>query len=159
MTHTVELSGLTVNHELFNFIEQEALPDTGISSSHFWHSFAEIIHELSSSNLLLLVKRETLQKQIDRWHQENFGDEFNFINYKKFLNDIGYLAPVVDDFTITTENIDAELANIAGPQLVVPIMNARFAINAVNARWGSLYDALYGTDVISSDNGAEKTGA
>ncbi len=159
MTHTVELSGLTVNHELFNFIEQEALPDTGISSSHFWHSFAEIIHELSSSNLQLLVKRETLQKQIDRWHQENFGDEFNFINYKKFLNDIGYLAPVVDDFTITTENIDAELANIAGPQLVVPIMNARFAINAVNARWGSLYDALYGTDVISSDNGAEKTGA
>jgi len=159
MTQTVRLSGLTINQDLFDFIEHEALPESGISSSQFWQNFAEIINDLSEENAQLLVKRDELQTQIDNWHQNNFGDEFDFANYKQFLIDIGYLAPVVEDFSISTENVDAELASIAGPQLVVPIMNARFALNAVNARWGSLYDALYGTDVISSDNGAEKAGA
>jgi malate synthase len=159
MTQNVKLSGLTINQELFDFIEHEALPDTGISSSQFWQDFAQIINDLSGDNKKLLIKREELQEQLDNWHQDNFGEKFNFANYKQFLTDIGYLAPVVEDFSITTENVDAELATIAGPQLVVPIMNARFALNAVNARWGSLYDALYGTDVISNDNGAEKAGA
>ena len=159
MTQTVNLAGLTINPELFDFIEHEALPESGISSSQFWHSFADIINDLSTDNANLLVKRDKLQTQIDNWHQENFGDKFNFSQYKQFLTEIGYLVPVVDDFTITTENVDDELARIAGPQLVVPIMNARFALNAVNARWGSLYDALYGTDVISEDDGAQKAGA
>jgi len=156
MSKITELEGLKINQNLFDFIEKKALPNTGISSTHFWQSFAKIIHDLSGENAQLLAKREDLQTQIDEWHQANFADKFNFTNYKQFLTDIGYLAPVVDDFAITTENVDAELATIAGPQLVVPIMNARFAINAVNARWGSLYDALYGTDAISSEGGAEK---
>jgi len=159
MTQTVQLAGLTINQYLFDFIEHQALPKSGISSSHFWQSFADIINDLSDDNAKLLATRDNLQAQIDSWHHDNLGDKFNFTRYKQFLTDIGYLAPVVDDFTISTENVDAELATIAGPQLVVPIMNARFALNAVNARWGSLYDALYGTDVISSDNGAEKAGA
>tara|TARA_R110001592_G_scaffold363162_1_gene680857 strand:- start:310 stop:2508 length:2199 start_codon:yes stop_codon:yes gene_type:complete len=159
MAQTVKLAGLTINQDLFDFIEHEALPESGISSSQFWHNFADIINDLSGDNAQLLIKRDELQRQIDNWHQHNFGDKFDFNNYKQFLTDIGYLAPVVDDFSISTENVDAELATIAGPQLVVPIMNARFALNAVNARWGSLYDALYGTDVISSEDGAEKTDA
>jgi malate synthase len=157
MSNTIELEGLQINKNLYDFIEQSALPNTGISSAHFWQNFAKIIHDLSGENAQLLAKREDLQAQIDAWHQENFGDKFNFDSYKQFLTDIGYLTPVVDDFAISTENVDAELATIAGPQLVVPIMNARFALNAVNARWGSLYDALYGTDAISSEEGAEKT--
>lgn len=159
MTQTVKLAGLTINQDLFDFIEHEALPESGISSAKFWQDFSQIINDLSDDNAKLLAKREELQAQIDNWHQNNFGDKFNFANYKTFLTEIGYLSKVVDDFSISTENVDAELASIAGPQLVVPIMNARFALNAVNARWGSLYDALYGTDVISSENGAEKAGA
>jgi len=159
MTQTVQLAGLTINQDLFDFIEQEALPRSGVISSHFWQSFADIINDLSDENADLLATRDSLQAKIDSWHQQNQAENFDFSNYKQFLTDIGYLAPIVDDFTISTENVDAELASIAGPQLVVPIMNARFALNAVNARWGSLYDALYGTDVISTDNGAEKTAA
>ncbi|MBL0710051.1 MAG: malate synthase G [Colwellia sp.] len=159
MSNTIELEGLQINQNLFDFIEQKALPESGVSSAHFWQSFAKIIQDLSDENAQLLAKRDDLQSQIDHWHKNNFGEKFNFDHYKQFLSDIGYLAPVVDDFAISTENVDAELATIAGPQLVVPIMNARFALNAVNARWGSLYDALYGTDVISSENGAESGGA
>jgi len=159
MSKTIQAAGLTINKELHDFIEHEALPKTGITSTDFWQNFASIITDLSSENSTLLAKRDDLQQQIDTWHKNNFGEKFSFTNYKKFLTDIGYLAPVVDDFAISTENVDAELATIAGPQLVVPIMNARFALNAVNARWGSLYDALYGTDVISSENGAESGGA
>jgi malate synthase len=157
MTQTIQLAGLTINQNLHDFIEREALPDTGIASADFWQNFAKIINELSDENAQLLAKRDDLQLQIDTWHKNNLGDKFNFASYKQFLTEIGYLVPVVDDFTISTENVDAELATIAGPQLVVPIMNARFALNAVNARWGSLYDALYGTDVISSEGGAEKS--
>ena len=159
MTQTTKLAGLTINQDLFDFIEHEALPESGVSSEQFWQSFADIINDLSGENATLLGKRDELQAQIDNWHKENFAEKFNFNHYKQFLTDIGYLVPAVDNFAISTENVDAELATIAGPQLVVPIMNARFALNAVNARWGSLYDALYGTDVISSDNGAEKAGA
>ena len=159
MTQTTKLAGLTINQDLFDFIEHEALPESGVSSEQFWQSFADIINDLSGENATLLGKRDELQAQIDNWHKENFAEKFNFNHYKQFLTDIGYLVPAVDNFAISTENVDAELATIAGPQLVVPIMNARFALNAVNARWGSLYDALYGTDVISSDNGAEKVGA
>ncbi|MBL4823160.1 MAG: malate synthase G [Colwellia sp.] len=159
MTQTIQLAGLTINQNLYDFIEREALPNTGIASAHFWQSFAKIINDLSGKNVQLLAKRDDLQAQIDTWHKNNFGEKFSFSHYKEFLTDIGYLAPIVDDFSISTENVDAELATIAGPQLVVPIMNARFALNAVNARWGSLYDALYGTDVISSENGAEKAGS
>jgi len=158
MTQTIQIAGLTINESLHDFIEREALPETGIAPAYFWQSFAKIIHDLSGENAQLLAKRDDLQTQIDTWHKNNFGEKFNFATYKQFLTEIGYLAPVVDDFTITTENVDPELATIAGPQLVVPIMNARFALNAVNARWGSLYDALYGTDVISTDDGAEKSG-
>lgn len=159
MTQTVKLAGLTINQHLYDFIEHEALPESGISSSQFWQNFADIINDLSDDNAQLLTKRDDLQTKIDNWHQNNFGDKFNFTHYKQFLTDIGYLAPVVDDFTISTKNVDVELSSIAGPQLVVPIMNARFALNAVNARWGSLYIALYGTDVISSEEGTEKTKA
>jgi malate synthase len=159
MTQTVQSAGLSINQDLFEFIEHEALPNTGITSSQFWQNFADLINDLSSENAKLLSKRDELQAQIDNWHKQNLGEKFDFGRYKQFLTDIGYLVPEVDDFSISTENVDAELATMAGPQLVVPIMNARFALNAVNARWGSLYDALYGTDAISSDNGAEKMGA
>lgn len=157
MNNIIELEGLKINQRLFEFIESKALPHTGISSTNFWHNFAKIIHDLSDENSQLLEKREQLQTQIDQWHQENFGDKFNFSQYKQFLTDIHYLTPEVEDFNIGTNNVDPELATTAGPQLVVPIMNARFALNAVNARWGSLYDALYGTDAISTNEGAEKT--
>jgi malate synthase len=153
MSATVTIENLTVSQCLFDFIEYEALPGTSISSTHFWQQFSSIIHDLSPENKQLLLKRDTLQKSIDSYHQDNKPLEFS--HYKKFLADINYLVPQVDDFSINTCNVDNELALMAGPQLVVPIMNARFALNAVNARWGSLYDALYGTDVISHEDGAQ----
>ncbi len=155
MATTVSIENLTVNQSLFDFIENEALADTSITSGHFWKTFASIIAELSPENKKLLVKRDEIQASIDEYHQNN--KPHNFLHYKKFLADINYLEPQVDDFVISTSNIDNELAQMAGPQLVVPIMNARFALNAVNARWGSLYDALYGTDVIDSEGGSEPT--
>jgi len=157
MLQTTTIENLTVSQCLFDFIEHEALQGTEISSSLFWQKFSTIIKELSPVNKRLLKKRDDLQASIDQWHQKNQGDSFNFEQYKLFLTDIGYLVPEVSDFTINTSNIDKELASMAGPQLVVPIMNARFALNAVNARWGSLYDALYGTDAISNEGGAEKS--
>ncbi|AAZ28560.1 malate synthase G [Colwellia psychrerythraea] len=153
MVATVTIENLTVSQCLFDFIENEALPDTSISSSHFWQQFSSIIHDLSPENKQLLLKRDALQASINSYHQDN--KPLDFSHYKKFLADINYLVPQVDDFSINTSNVDNELALMAGPQLVVPIMNARFALNAVNARWGSLYDALYGTDVISHENGAQ----
>ena len=153
MVATVTIENLTVSQCLFDFIENEALPDISISSSHFWQKFSSIIHDLSPENKQLLLKRDVLQASIDSYHQDN--KPLDFSHYKKFLADINYLVPQVDDFSINTSNVDNELALMAGPQLVVPIMNARFALNAVNARWGSLYDALYGTDVISHENGAQ----
>ncbi|MFQ3264406.1 MAG: malate synthase [Colwellia sp.] len=153
MSATVTIENLTVSQCLFDFIEYEALPGTSISSAHFWQQFSTIIDELSPENKQLLLKRDALQASIDNYHQDN--KPLDFSHYKNFLVDINYLVPQVNDFNINTCNVDNELALMAGPQLVVPIMNARFALNAVNARWGSLYDALYGTDVISRENGAE----
>ncbi|MCJ8319790.1 MAG: malate synthase G [Colwellia sp.] len=157
MNQRISKANLQVSQCLADFIEFEVLPGTGITSVDFWSKFSDIINKFSAQNRQLLKTRGQLQDQIDQWHQTHQGDAFNFEQYKRFLIKINYLVPDVDDFTISTENVDDELAVLAGPQLVVPIMNARFALNAVNARWGSLYDALYGSDVISDKNGAEQT--
>ena len=145
--------------ELSSFLSAEVLPGLEISEDHFWSSLEKIIQEFSPRNKELLDIRESMQSQIDAWHLANPGGEKNLDVYKDFLKDIGYLLPEGEDFKITTENVDPEISSIAGPQLVVPVMNARFALNAANARWGSLYDALYGTDMISEDDGASRAGA
>ena len=150
---------LSVAEELLNFLSTEVLPGLEISEDHFWSSLEKIIHEFSPRNKELLDIRESMQSQIDAWHLANPGEEKNLDVYKDFLKEIGYLLPEGEDFKITTENVDPEISTIAGPQLVVPVMNARFALNAANARWGSLYDALYGTDMISEDDGASRAGA
>lgn len=157
MTNRINIGQIQVAECLYNFVEKEVMPTLKLNSDQFWQGFSDIINQLSVTNEALLAKRENLQHKIDQWHDQHQGELFNFSEYKTFLTAIGYLEPVVDDFTISTNNVDAELATMAGPQLVVPIMNARFALNAVNARWGSLYDALYGTDAISDKDGAEKT--
>lgn len=157
MTKRISIANLQVAEELYNFVNEQVLPGTKLTQDTFWSGFANLIEELAPKNKNLLLKRDALQQKITAYHQGHQAENFNFSDYKGFLTEIGYLAAPVDDFTISTKNVDAELATIAGPQLVVPVMNARFALNAVNARWGSLYDALYGSDVISEDNGAEKT--
>jgi malate synthase len=159
MTQYIKTQNIQVAQCLHHFIEQDVLPHSTISSTEFWKHFSSIIEKLTPVNKALLATRDDLQAKIDSWHQIHFGDKFNFSAYKDFLKEINYLVPEVDDFKITTQNVDAELATMAGPQLVVPIMNARFALNAVNARWGSLYDALYGSDVISEEDGAENIGS
>ena len=151
-------TSLTVSSYLKDFLENEVLVGLDITKEHFWSSFEKIVNEFSPRNKALLQKREDIQSQIDNWHIDHKDEDFNLEKYKTFLTDIGYLAPRSADFTISTDNVDPEIKTIAGPQLVVPVMNARFALNAANARWGSLYDALYGTDVISEDDGAEKVG-
>jgi len=151
-------SSLTISKHLKDFLENEALKGLDITKEHFWSSFEKIINEFSPRNRALLKKRDDIQAQIDNWHMERKGKEYSHEEYKTFLTDIGYIVPRSADFSISTDNVDPEIKTIAGPQLVVPVMNARFALNAANARWGSLYDALYGTDVISEDNGAEKVG-
>ena len=149
---------LQVSKDLKDFLENEVLVDLDISADHFWSSFEKIVDEFSPRNKELLEKREDIQSSIDAWHIERRDSEHNHMDYKSFLEDIGYIAPRSGDFTITTSNVDPEIKTIAGPQLVVPVMNARFALNAANARWGSLYDALYGTDVISDEDGAKREG-
>ena len=149
---------LKVSKDLKDFLENEVLDGLDISSDHFWKSFEEILNEFSPRNKELLEKREDIQSLIDAWHIERRGSEHNHMEYKSFLEEIGYIAPRSGDFTITTSNVDPEIKTIAGPQLVVPVMNARFALNAANARWGSLYDALYGTDVIGDEDGAKREG-
>jgi len=153
MTQRVTSGGLQVAQRLFDFINQQALPQTGLDQDKFWSDFEQLINTFSPRNRQLLVKREKIQSTIDDWHKNN---DYDFAQYKDFLQQIGYLEPPCDDFKITTTDVDPEMATMAGPQLVVPVMNSRFALNAANARWGSLYDALYGTDVISEQNGAEK---
>ncbi|QKY70397.1 malate synthase G [Lentibacillus sp. CBA3610] len=155
MTDYIKVRNLQVARELYDFINSEALPGTGLDQDAFWKDLDQLIADLTPKNRALLDERETIQKQIDAWHKEN--DVSDFDTYKTFLKEIGYLEPEVDDFNITTENVDEVITHQAGPQLVVPIDNARYALNAANARWGSLYDALYGTDVISEEGGAEKT--
>lgn len=151
----VQKGKLEVAQELYDFIEQDALPNTGVTSEAFWSGLEGIVADLTPKNKALLEKRDDLQAQIDTYYA-NGGAAKSFAEYKQFLQSIGYLVPVGEDFAVNPQNIDAEIATMAGPQLVVPVKNARYALNAANSRWGSLYDALYGTDAIPSDNGAEK---
>ena len=156
MTEHVQVGGLQVAKVLFDFVNNEAIPGTGVSAEKFWAGAEKIINDLAPKNKALLSKRDTLQAQIDAWHQARKGQAHDAVAYKTFLQEIGYLLPEATDFQVSTQNVDEEIAVMAGPQLVVPVMNARFALNASNARWGSLYDALYGTDAISEEGGAEK---
>ena len=156
MTERVQVGGLQVAKVLFDFVNNEAIPGTGVSAEQFWKGAEAVINDLAPKNKALLAKRDELQAKIDAWHQARAGQPHDAAAYKAFLQEIGYLLPEAEDFQATTSNVDAEIATTAGPQLVVPVMNARFALNAANARWGSLYDALYGTDVIPEEGGAEK---
>ncbi|MCR5866237.1 MULTISPECIES: malate synthase G [Aquincola] len=147
---------LQVSTDLFRFIEDKVLPGTGVDSAAFWQGFDAIVHDLAPKNAALLAERDRLQVELDKWHAANPGPIADMPAYRSFLESIGYLQPQPADVQTTTSNVDAELAVQAGPQLVVPILNARYALNAANARWGSLYDALYGTDAIPETDGAEK---
>jgi len=162
MVERIQQSGLQIAKPIYDLVNHQICPGTGIEPNQFWQDFAEIINHFAPINRELLEKRETLQAQIDTWHHQH-RDDFSFADYfadyKAFLQSIDYLVPEGPSFSVTPRNVDPEIAQQAGPQLVVPIMNARFALNAVNARWGSLYDALYGNDVISEEGGAEKVGA
>ena len=157
-TPRTTLHRLHVAHVLQTFIDSKVLPGTGISSAHFWQGFDALVADLAPKNIALLAERDRLQTEMDAWHQAHPGPISDMPAYQAFLEKIGYLVPVPKKTRITTSKVDAELAVQAGPQLVVPVLNARYALNAANARWGSLYDALYGTDVISEDDGATKVG-
>jgi malate synthase len=156
MAAFVEIGGLKVNEELYHLVRDEIVPGTGVNADRFWKSFGEIVRDLAPKNRALLEKRDKLQKQIDQYHLTRKGQSFNREEYKTFLKEIGYLVPEGKSFKVTTANVDPEITEIAGSQLVVPLDNARYALNAANARWGSLYDALYGTNVITEEGGAEK---
>ncbi|MFK9090293.1 malate synthase G [Bacillus salipaludis] len=155
MTHYASVGKLQVASILYEFINQEALPGTGLDQKNFWAGFQTILDNLTPYNKALLAQRDKLQSKINQYHLEN--KLFELEKYKLYLQEIGYVEPEVDDFQVTTENVDEEIALTAGPQLVVPVDNARYALNAANARWGSLYDALYGTDAISEENGTKRT--
>ena len=156
MTERVTIGGLQVATVLQELLENQIAPGTGVEPAHFWAELETILNEFVPRNRELLAKRDALQAQIDEWHRAHAGQKIDEAEYTAFLKEIGYLLEEGPDFEITTQNVDAEIALTAGPQLVVPIMNARFSLNAANARWGSLYDALYGTDVIPETDGAEK---
>jgi malate synthase len=159
MTQRTQVNRLQVATVLQQFIDQEVLPGTGLDSSAFWKGFDAIAHDLAPKNAALLAERDRLQIELDKWHSAHPGPVTDIPAYRTFLTSIGYLVPQPKDVAATTTNVDAELALQAGPQLVVPILNARYALNAANARWGSLYDALYGTDAISEADGATRAGA
>ena len=162
MTARTTVHGLQVATVLHRFIDEEVLPGTGISRARFWQGFDAIVHQLAPKNAALLAERDRLQTAIDAWHRANPGPLATAAKrraYRSMLKKIGYLVPVPEGVKINTRNVDAELARQAGPQLVVPVTNARYALNAANARWGSLYDALYGTDAITEDGGASRAGA
>ena len=153
-TKRIEHSGLQIAEVLYRLVNEEIAPGTGVEPDHFWSQFAAILKDLAPKNKRLLAARDEMQATIDNWHREN--PKFDAATYKTFLEDLGYLLPEPANVEVSTSNVDAEIATLAGPQLVVPVMNARYALNAANARWGSLYDALYGTDVIPEDSGADK---
>ncbi|GAA5316620.1 MAG: malate synthase G [Candidatus Pelagadaptatus aseana] len=156
MTNRIQKGGLQISEDLYNLVEKDIAPGTGVDTEHFWAEFENILNDFAPKNKALLAKRDEMQAQIDEWHTARKGQAHDAAAYKAFLQEIGYLLPEGEDFKVTTQNVDVEIAEQAGPQLVVPVKNARFALNADNARWGSLYDALYGTDVISEENGQEK---
>ncbi len=156
--HSANEINLKISSSLEDFTKNEVLPGLNISPHYFWSSFENLVEKFSSRNKNLLIKRSELQEKIDHWHIQNRNKEFNLDEYKNFLTDIGYLHPRAGNFKIKTWNVDPEIRKIAGPQLVVPVMNARFALNAANARWGSLYDSLYGTNIITDEDGATREG-
>ncbi|ADI26962.1 malate synthase G [Geobacillus sp. C56-T3] len=155
MGEYVQKGNIQVAKVLYDFVNEELLPNSGLDQDKFWSDFGAIISDLTPRNKELLARRDEIQEKLNEWHKAHRG-RFDFNEYKAFLTDIGYLEPEVEDFAITTDNVDDEIAVQAGPQLVVPLTNARYALNAANARWGSLYDALYGTDAISEEDGAER---
>ena len=155
MISRIDCDGLSVAREVYDLVNDEIIPGTGLNPEEFWSGFAKLVNDLGPRNKALLEKRNRIRAQVNEWHDEHPG-AIDFAAYRQFLSDIGYLVPEGDDFEITTTGVDPEIATVAGPQLVVPVSNARYALNAANARWGSLYDALYGTDVISEDGGCEK---
>jgi len=158
MTDRIQTGGLQVATVLHDLLENDIAPGTGIAPADFWAALESVVNDLAPENRALLEKRADLQAKISAWHLANPGPDYDRAAYKTFLQDIGYLLPEGEDVVVSTENVDPEVATLAGPQLVVPVMNARYALNAANARWGSLYDALYGTDVISEEGGAERAG-
>ncbi len=158
MTERIDEAGLKVAKVLHDFVQNEALPGTGVEPALFWSGMAAVLNDLAPENRTLLAKRDALQEKIDEWHAARRGQAIDPAAYKQFLTEIGYLLPEGPDFAIGTAHVDDEISTIAGPQLVVPVTNARYALNAANARWGSLYDALYGTDAIAEDGGAERGG-
>ncbi|MGE5756053.1 MAG: malate synthase G, partial [Planctomycetaceae bacterium] len=155
----VQVGGLKVHRSLFDLVRDEIAPGTGIDPDAFWASLGAIVRDLGPKNRQLLERRDALQARIDEWHRPRRGQAVDERESEAFLREIGYLVPEGEDFRIATAGVDPEVAAVAGPQLVVPVDNARFALNAANARWGSLYDALYGTDVIPEEEGAERQGA
>ncbi len=159
MTKRQQIGGLQIAQSLHDLVVNDIIPGTGVKPEAFWAGLEAIVDDLAPVNQSLLKRRDDFQAQIDQWHREHSAEAFNAAEYKQFLQAIGYLVPEGPDFSVTTGNIDIEISEQAGPQLVVPVKNARFALNAANARWGSLYDALYGTDAISSEGGAEQGSA
>ncbi len=155
-TNYISINNSKVHETLYNFVNFEVLPNLKISEKEFWNGFIDIVNELAQENKDLLKRRDEIQKKLDDWYKSK-NKKINFNEYKKFLYEIGYLVEEKEDFNIETSNVDDEIAKIAGPQLVVPVDNARYAINAANARWGSMYDALYGSDIIDEKNGCEKS--
>ncbi len=152
----VESAGIRIAKPLYNFVISEALPGTSIAADAFWGGFAGLLADLAPRCKALLDKRDSIQQQLDAWHLANKGKPADTDGYLTFLSGIGYLVPEPASVAVSTSNVDAEIATLAGPQLVVPVTNARYALNAANARWGSLYDALYGTDAIPEDGGAAR---
>ena len=156
MRERIEAGGLYVDAELFELVKSEIAPGTGVEPDAFWTALGRIAADLGPGNRALLQERDAIQAKIDAWHRSRKGLPLDAVEYGAFLGEIGYLLPEGEDFRVAATNVDPEIAALAGPQLVVPVDNARYALNAANARWGSLFDALYGTDVISEEGGAEK---
>ncbi|MDB5786232.1 malate synthase G, partial [Caballeronia mineralivorans] len=157
MGEMIERNGLRVAAVLRKFVDEEALPGTGVDSVAFWNGFSQLVHDLAPKNRALLAERDRLQTELDQWHRTNPGPVHDLKAYRAFLEGIGYIVPASGAVQATTQNVDTEIAGQAGPQLVVPLSNQRYALNAANARWGSLYDALYGTDAIPDTDGAQRT--